>query len=120
MGAFRFLSADELKRRANLPEKHILSYTDDFINFSNAVRESASVHELALAGQSHYRELMSQINTTKDACPLFLKHPDGQLHPIPADPDEVDVSGGDFVLVYVGKAIEQTSQATEPATLGQE
>ncbi len=119
-GAFRFLSADELKRRANLPEKHILSYTDDFINFSNAVRESDQVRELELTGPSHYRELMEQINATKDACPLFLKHPDGQLHPIPADPEEVDVSAGDFVLLYVGKAIERAPQATESVALGEE
>lgn len=117
-GAFRFLSGDELKRRTNLPEKHVLSYTDDFINFSNAVRESANVHEIELAGQTHYLDLMARINALKESCPLFLKHPDGQLHPIPADPGAVDVEGGNFTLVYLGKEIENAPQMTESASLG--
>lgn len=118
-GAFRFLSADELKRRANLPEEHVLSYADDFINFSNAVRESAQVHELELGGQVHYLDLMARLNATKDACPLFLKFPDGQLHPIPADPNQVDVEVGNFQLVYLGREIEKAPESATEASLGE-
>ena len=118
-GAFRFLSANELKRRADLPEEHVLSYTDDFINFSNAVRETAKVHEIELGGQVHYLEWMARLNAMKDACPLFLKHPDGQLHPIPADPNQVTVEGGNFQLVYLGREMEAAPVSETEASLGE-
>ncbi len=102
-GAYRLITSDELK--ASTPPddpEHVFSFADDFINFSEAHRESAVVHELPLTGQAELTELLAQANRENYTVPLFLKSPDGTLQMIPYDISTVNVDAGGYQLVYLG------------------
>lgn len=114
-GAYRLISADELKQRVSVPETHVLSYSDDFINFSEAHREAAIIHERELYSQREFVDLMMEANTEKYAIPLFLKFPDGTLHVIPANPETVNVDGGGYTLVYLGVKLPEATAKGEVA-----
>ncbi len=102
-GAYRLITSDELKA-STPPEdrEHIFSFADDFINLSEAHRESAVVHELPLSGQAELAGLLQEAKRENYSVPLFLKSPDGTLQMIPHDISTVSVEEGGYQLVYLG------------------
>ena len=116
-GAYRLITADELKKRSEVQEDGIFSYSDDFINFSDAHREMAQVHERDLYSQKEYLDLIAIANRDKYVVPLFLKHPDETLHVIPQDPNSISVEAGGFKLVYMGVELPEAEvEGEEPVS----
>ncbi len=102
-GAYRLITPEELK--SNKPPEdpeHVFSFADDFINLSEAHRESAVIHERKLSGQEELVELLKLAKGENYSVPLFIKNPDGTLQMIPYDLDTVDADEGGYQLVYLG------------------
>lgn len=114
-GAYRLLSSDELKKPiADLPEDHIFSYFDDFINFSEAVREFPQIIEVPVADKEDFLESLDRSKQQKYQVPLFLKEPNDNLLAIPKDPSKLDFSAtGDYHLVYLGEPMVADSPEKE-------
>ncbi|MFT7121682.1 MAG: NhaP-type Na+/H+ or K+/H+ antiporter [Neolewinella sp.] len=102
-GAYRLISADELKARKEVNDASIFSYTDDFLDISEADRESATVHEKALSSQQELQDIMSVMKAEKYIVPLFLKDSEGKLSVISRNLVDVNVDGGGYKLVYLGE-----------------
>ncbi len=115
-GAYRLLSSEELKKApAELPDSHIFSYHDDFINISEAAREYPQIYELSLENKKHFQEMLERANRTKYTIPLFLKQPDNNLLPIPRDPSSIEFPEGPHYLVYLGQSIQSDAVEEESA-----
>ncbi|MBB4078876.1 NhaP-type Na+/H+ or K+/H+ antiporter [Lewinella aquimaris] len=113
-GAYRLITAEEMKAK-EAPEdaEHIFSRTDDFINFSEAHREAAMVHEQKLFGQQHFLDLLLRLERENYSVPLFVKAPDGTLQVLSAHPEEIDVSSGEYCLVYLGIELPEAARPKE-------
>ena len=108
-GAYRLVTADELKGRKDPTGPNIFSYTEDFINLSESNREEAAVHEAPFTTATELLTLLSHATAEADTAPLFIKSPDGMLDVIPRDPATVEIlPGGTYHLVYLGKEISAT------------
>ena len=104
-GAHRLISPSELKLdRSALPEAGFISYTDDYLDLNNAVRDYPEVHELDVNSQDDLRRAIHELERTDCSAPIFFKGHDGVIHLLPSDLADLMVSEGSK-LVYVGKAI---------------
>lgn len=105
-GAYRLITADELKKRPDeLAEEPIFSFQDDFLDFSEAHRENPEIHEKVLRSQQEFHDVMAVISTEKYIVPLFLKYPDGSLNVVPGNIVDLDVSAGGYTLVFMGERL---------------
>ncbi len=119
-GAYRLITGDELKKRRAISEENIFSYTDDYINLSDANRESSQIHEVKVSTRMGYLDQLAILQGDKYHIPLFIKSPDGVLHAVPADPGTFDFEeGGEYCISYLGvKAVrpgEETAEDSEGA-----
>ncbi|MCB0638941.1 MAG: sodium:proton antiporter [Lewinella sp.] len=113
LGTFRLIAPEEITNGIeSLPDKGILSYRDDFINFSEAARDYPTVFELKVESKEQFLALLDQMNATKQVVPLFYKDLDEVLQPIPRDPAELPIATG-YALVYMGRKWE-LMPAAEP------
>jgi NhaP-type Na+/H+ or K+/H+ antiporter len=103
-GAFRLISADEMKNPTETPISGLFSHTDDFINLSEVVRDYPDINQLPLKSKKHYLELMEKLNDEINSIPVFVKSKDGVIHIIPSFSEELKVEEGD-VLMYLGKPL---------------
>ncbi len=101
-GAYRLITADELKQRSQTDGEFVFSYSDDFLNLSEAYRESAEVLEIAFNGKEEFLEIMGHVKAEEYTVPIFLKHPDGVLHVLPRNPEDIILEEGTYHLVYLG------------------
>ncbi len=118
LGGYRLITSDEVKQRQQVSGEHIFNYTADFLDISEAHRESATIHEKDLRSLQDLQDTMSLINTEKYIVPLFLKHPDGKIHVIPRNIVDIDIDAGGYTLVYLGESLperynEQTPEEQE-------
>jgi len=113
-GAYRLITADELKGREEPAGEKVFSYTEDFINLSESNREFPLVHEVEFTTMTRLLELLAHAGAELDIAPIFIQHPDGMLHVIPHDPTTVDFTmGGNYKLVYLGKEIPEAESSTQ-------
>lgn len=103
-GAFRLISADEMKNPTETPISGLFSHTDDFINLSEVVRDYPDINTLPLKSKKHYLELIEKLNDEINSIPVFVKSKDGVIHIIPSFSEELKVEEGD-VLMYLGKPL---------------
>ena len=103
-GAFRLISADEMKNPTETPISGLFSHTDDFINLSEVVRDYPDINQLPLKSKKHYLELIEKLNNEINSIPVFVKSKDGVIHIIPSFSEELKVEEGD-VLMYLGKPL---------------
>jgi len=103
-GAFRLISADEMKKPTETPISGLFSHTDDFINLSEVVRDYPDINQLPLKSKKHYLELIEKLNDEINSIPVFVKSKDGVIHIIPSFSEELKVEEGD-VLMYLGKPL---------------
>lgn len=105
-GAYRLITSSETKlNNAALPENGIFSYTDDYINLSEAVREAPYVHETPIQSKEQLAQLVRTMANQKNRVAIFLKDPLGLNHLLPPTFDDLDVEEGSK-LVYIGTPIE--------------
>ncbi|MEM6771592.1 MAG: NAD-binding protein, partial [Bacteroidota bacterium] len=104
LGGYRLITSDEVKKRQEIQGEDIFSYTDDFLDISEAHRESATIHEKPLRSLRQFKDIMAVISAEKYIVPLFLKHPDGKIHVVPPNPATLEgVNSGGYTLVYLGE-----------------
>lgn len=107
-GAYRLVTTDERKQGPEeTRDRLIFNYKDDFFDFSEAYRESPEIHEVLLRNRRQFHDFMRRLQTEKYIVPLFLKHPDGSLNAIPADPEKVEANldEGGYYLVFLGESL---------------
>lgn len=105
-GTYRLISPDEIhKDPSDIPQQGIFSYTDDFINLSEVARDYPVIHETAVNTADELGALIRRLSAEHKSVPIFLKREDGQLDPLPAKPEEMEVEEGN-ILVYLGKELE--------------
>lgn len=121
-GAYRLISADELKERKALESGHVFSYHDDYINISEAYREGSVIREEAVRNQEEFKERLDEMRAEQYCVPLFLRYPDGKLYPLPQNVEEMDIqTDGDYAIVYLGTPgraaapVEPTKTSAIPA-----
>lgn len=113
-GTFRLITPMEMKKdKSELPETGIFSYTDDFINISEAARDFPYIYELDLQSKEHLLQLIDQLAAIPKSIPLFIKYADGFIDIIPWDLDELELPE-ESKLVYLGQKLE-TETETELA-----
>lgn len=115
-GAYRLISSDELKQRVVPAGESIFSYTDDYINLSETNREHAVVHEKEIADTTQLAELLKELREEKYSAPLFLRYPDGLLHVIPREVEELKLTGSGYAVIYLGAQTETTAEESSAAT----
>lgn len=103
-GAFRIASTDEMLQGSQVPQSHLFTHRDDYINLSEIVRDFPFVNEITINSQEHYYNLLKEINNELHAIPLFLKDNNGFIHIISSLDKIFSIEKGN-VLMYIGKTI---------------
>lgn len=104
-GAYRLIASSELNLDpAALPGTGIITYKDDYLNLSEAVRDFPEVHELDVENTEDLRRALHELERTARSAAIFFKSHDGVIKLLPNDLDDLQVSEGSK-LVYLGKAI---------------
>lgn len=106
-GTFRLITSSERRLdKAAMPQTGIFSYRDDFINFTNVIRDYPNIYEIELKSSEHLKTLMGFMNKEKTRASLFIKYPSGLIDTIPCSLNELSVAEG-AKLVYIGKQLEE-------------
>lgn len=113
LGGYRLITSDEVKNRQEIEGEDIFSYTDDFLDMSEAHRESATIHEKPLRSLQEFQDIMAIVSSEKYIVPLFLKHPDGGIHVIPRNIVNLDIDAGGYALVYLGESLPGSYEEEE-------
>lgn len=102
-GTFRLISPEELASgNYYLEGEGLFSYTDDYINLSEVVRDHPTLHEVPVGSDEVFNEYMLRLLEQRSSIPLFLREPDGNLQILPADRSQLKVQPGS-ALVYLGE-----------------
>ncbi|MCA0932175.1 cation:proton antiporter [Lutimonas saemankumensis] len=104
-GAFRLISAEEMRDPDNNPEEGLFSQTDDFINISEVVRDYPIINEVKINSPEHYKDLMKATMKEIKSIPVFVKGTDNEIHIIPANYKDLSVEEG-HSLMYIGKKLK--------------
>lgn len=105
MGAFRLISPAEMKmERSSLPEEGIFSYSDDYLNINEVVRDYPFIHEQPVNSNDEIAELFDQMRLEAKRLPLFIKQGDGFINVLPSDLSSIEIEEG-TELIYMGKAL---------------
>ncbi|MGB5264275.1 MAG: cation:proton antiporter, partial [Lutimonas sp.] len=103
-GAFKLLSAKEMKDIESIDPSTIFSYNNDFINLSEVVRDYPNFNEVEINSKAEFKKLMKAANSQKETIPLFLRDNLGEIHILGAKPEEMNIESGNK-LMYLGKKI---------------
>ncbi len=101
-GAFRIISTEEMQEGNLKPSKNLFTHKDDFLNFSEVVRDFPLVNEVNVNSNKHYIELLKDLNDEKQAIPMFLKDNKGVIHIISSLDSSIEIQNGNK-LIYIGK-----------------
>ncbi|WP_456376028.1 cation:proton antiporter [Lutibacter sp.] len=101
-GAFRVVSADEMKEGGLKPSKNLFTHKDDFLNLSEIVRDFPLINEVVVNSQDHYKKILEEIDKEPQAIPLFLKDNNEEIHIISSLDTSFKIEKGN-ILIYVGK-----------------
>lgn len=104
-GAFRLISAEEMRDPATMPEEGIFSTTDDYTNFSEAVRDYPNFNEVLINSKEHYLKLLKASRKEIKSIPIFVKDNTGEILIIPKNGEDLPVEAGNK-FIYLGKKIE--------------
>ncbi|MEL7120069.1 MAG: cation:proton antiporter [Bacteroidota bacterium] len=109
-GTFRLITAEELKKdKKSLPNSGIFSYNDDFLNLNEVARDYPQIHEVEIMNDKDLDKYLSEMSLIKHRIPIFIKTNDGVIHPIPRDKTKILESDTSFILIYLGKKLEQAT-----------
>lgn len=102
--AYRLVSETELKDDQRDEDAKFLSLDDDFIRFSELIREFPSINELKISSQEDFIEKNKKLSEDKLRIPLFVADEKGEMEVIAAVGTKIKI-GKDFKLVYAGKPL---------------
>jgi NhaP-type Na+/H+ or K+/H+ antiporter len=115
-GTFRLLTAEEMRKEdVEIPDSGLLSYSDDYINMSEVVRDYPYLSEMDVKSNDQLVSMLDRINQAKQAIPLFYVDEGGDIKVIPQDVNDIDAQPG-AKLVYLGKKLEDVSAVERNVT----
>ena len=103
-GAYRLISAEEMKDGTNNLENGLFSHTDDYINISEVVRDYPYINEVEITSKDHYLSILEATKNEIKTAPIFVKDLAGEIHVIPSNGGQLHVDEG-FKLMYLGKEL---------------
>jgi len=114
-GTFRLLTPEEMKRdKSELPPRGILSYSDDYLNLNEAVRDFPDLYEVPLQSRQHLLRLMKEFTKRPKSIPIFIKLTNDFIKVVPYDLDSIEIQDG-CQLVYLGQKLEEAVTANKGA-----
>ncbi len=103
-GSYRLVSSDELKSENFVNKDEFLTPSDDFINFSETVRDFPTIHEMKLKSDSEFNTSLEKIQNQLQSIPLFIKTNDKNIYLLP-EIESKNISTKNSTLVYMGNKI---------------
>lgn len=108
-GSFRLISTDELRQKPDdLPLENVLSPVDDFLNLNEVARDYPTMYELELDTIEQLEQLITKMVTINKSIPIFVRDSKEEIHVIPKDLENLNLSEGRFHLAYLGRELEKT------------
>ena len=104
-GAYRLITAEEMKHGKTDLDDNIFSYNDDFINMVEIARDYPEIHEVNIESKDDFLEKLKAINQNKNTVPLFVIDSKNNFKVIPADRVDFEVPEKSKI-VYMGQKIE--------------
>ncbi len=104
-GSYRLISAEEMNDPNNNPKEGLFSYTDDYINISEVVRDFPYINEVEITSKEHYLKILEITKQDLKTIPLFIKDKQGEVHIIPFNSEQMSVESG-CKLMYLGKKLD--------------
>ena len=104
-GAYRLITAEELKQKKTELDDNIFSYHDDFINIVEIARDYPIIHEVEIESKEDFLEKLKVINDNKSTVPLFIIDSKNNFKVIPADLVDFKVPENSKI-VYMGQKIQ--------------
>lgn len=105
-GTFRLMTSEELLKNEDYNEDEVFSNTHDYIRFTEVAREYPSIQEIAVTDNKMFTSILEMIRENKDAIPLFLKNPQGQIELLDTlKQGEITIEDG-CIIAYLGKPID--------------
>ena len=102
--SYRLVSSDELKSENFVNKDEFLTPSDDFINFSETVRDFPTIHEMKLKSDSEFNTSLEKIQNQLQSIPLFIKTNDKNIYLLP-EIESKNISTKNSTLVYMGNKI---------------
>ncbi|NIJ46067.1 NhaP-type Na+/H+ or K+/H+ antiporter [Wenyingzhuangia heitensis] len=104
--AFRFVSETELSDGKRDVDANLLSLEDDFIRFSELIREYPQVNEINLTSQEDFTAKNKQLTEQLNTIPLFVSDEKGELYVIAAANEKIKI-GKNCKLIYIGEPLSK-------------
>jgi NhaP-type Na+/H+ or K+/H+ antiporter len=101
-GSYRLSTSDEIIS-SNEPLNNVFTHKDDYINLSEAYRDSPVINEVAIASEEDYKTMISQTFKVVKSVPLFVKK-DDKLFLLP-EFDKFEGSKDNCKLIYLGENV---------------
>lgn len=105
-GAFRLITAEEMKDSDNNPSEGLFSNADDFYRLSELAEKYPGIQEIKLKGRKHYLSLLEMAKDDQDMIPLFIKNTENIINIIKAFDKEMENIDDGSILAYIGKPID--------------
>ena len=107
--AFRFVSETELSDGIRDEDSNFLSINDDFIKFSELIREYPQVNEIEIKSLKDLIEKKDLLSQKQDTIPLFVSDEKGELFVIASSHENIKI-GKESKLVYIGKPLSDDQE----------
>jgi NhaP-type Na+/H+ or K+/H+ antiporter len=101
-GSYRLSTSDEIISSKE-PLNNVFTHKDDYINLSEAYRDSPVINEVAIASEEDYKTMISQTFKVVKSVPLFVKK-DDNLFLLP-EFEKFEGSKDNCTLIYLGKNV---------------
>jgi NhaP-type Na+/H+ or K+/H+ antiporter len=101
-GSYRLSTSDEIISTKK-PLNKVFTYKDDYINLSEAYRDSPKINEVAIASEEDYKAMISKTFDLVKSVPLFVKK-DDKLFLLP-EFDKFEGSKDNCKLIYLGENV---------------
>lgn len=104
-GMHRLISTDEMKSGDITNKEKLFTTKDDYINFSEVVRDFPLINEVEIQSEEHYIKVIGEINNESYAIPIFIKEKDNTIRLFSSFEKTEDIAKEGNVLAYIGKTI---------------
>lgn len=105
-GTFRLMTPTEMKQnRADILDNQLFSWSDDYINYSEALRDYPQVNEVEVQSIEDFTSKLEAVSQQRRSIPIFIKNNEGLLNMIPGTLDKLNIEAGNK-LVYIGQVLK--------------
>ena len=102
-GSFKIASSTEIKEATVEEKLHFFTPKDDYINLSEAYRENPVIHQVKIADEKQYKEVLSLLYDEEKSIPLFVEKGAGLYLVTEYERDKLPKK--DLIISYLGKKI---------------